>query len=138
MTQSNWPTKDIFWLGYFGAHTPEGLRYRNRSLGALAFLIVAMCTLVLIPAAKPLAAVVPGLVFAFIAYEWWRYVTSLDELARRIQMEAMAFTYILGVFVMMALSGLALALQWNINPVVFIFLEPLRAWRLLTLARRYE
>lgn len=54
-------------------------------------------------------------------------------------MEAMAFTYIVGVFAMMALGGLGLVYPSALlNPGVLILMEFVRAWRLLKLVRRYE
>ena len=136
-----WPTRDIFWLGYFGAGTPAGARYRNRCLSALGVLMVVQLMtgfgLFHVGVWRLVPALAPGLMFGLIAWEWWRYINSLDELARRLQVEAMAFTYIVGVFVMMALGGLATTFAWRLSPTVFIFLELVRAQRLAVLTRRY-
>ena len=136
-----WPARDIFWLGYFGSGTPEGARYRNRSLSALGVLVVVQLMtsfgLFQVGVWRLAPALALGLMFGWIAWEWWRYIQSLDELARRLQVEAMAFTYIVGVFVMMALGGLAMAFAWKLSPTVFILLELVRAQRLAVLTRRY-
>jgi hypothetical protein len=91
-----------------------------------------------VPFGKYVAAAAPGLAFLWIAWEWWRYLEQLDELARRMQMEAMAFAYVAGVFVMMALAGLGMAVNVHLSPGLFILMEGVRVWRLLVLARRYE
>lgn len=37
-----------------------------------------------------------GGTFSYIAWALWRYVSALDELGRRVQMEAVAITYLIG------------------------------------------
>jgi hypothetical protein len=78
-----------------------------------------------------------ALAFAYIGWEFWRYVETLDELERRLQMEAMAWTYLAASGLAAALGSVALILNWNVNPLVMIAVEPLRAWRLYVLARRH-
>ena len=136
---AKWPTRDILSLGYFGSGTPEGARYRNRSLSALALLVIGSALCAAFKQFTPLRflmAALPGLAFGYIAWEWWRYINHLDELARRLQMEAMAWTYLIGLFAAMALGGVCAALNWPFNPVLFIVLELVRAHRLLVLSRR--
>ena len=65
-------------------------------------------------------------------------MASIDELERRLQMEALAWTYVVGLAVAVTLGGMAIFLRWNINPGLLLLLVPLRAWRLYVLARRYE
>ena len=83
-------------------------------------------------------AFVPGLAFAFIAFEMWRYIDSLDELERRLQVDAMAWTYTVAMGLAMLLGGLGMFLGWNLNPMGLILMEPLRAWRLHVLVRRFK
>lgn len=138
--QNAWPKKDILWLGYFGSGTPAGRRYRNRSLSALLVLVLVQFAFALapkVPAMMIAGGWAAGLVFSYIAVEWWRYLESLDELARRLQMEAMAWTYVWGVAFMMALGGMMTVWGWKLSPALFILLEPVRAWRLWSLTRKY-
>jgi len=128
--------------GTFGTKTPAGRRYHNRSLAALAvFLFVqfAFGAWREVPAAGALIALTPGIVFGFIVWELRRYLLSLDELSRRIQMEAITWTYLLGLVAAMAWSGLVMAYgsSWHIHPVWFLMLEPVRGFVLRSVARRY-
>jgi len=82
-------------------------------------------------------ALLTGLAVAFIAVEMWRYVDSLDELEHRLQMEALAWAYVILIALAMSLGGLALAIGWKIDPAWLIALEPVRAWRLHALVRRF-
>ena len=137
---STWSTYDIFAMGYFGPNTAGGARYRNRTLCALALFVVtvgAASSLGPTSPARFLAAAGPGLTFGFIALEWWRYVGQLDELGRRMQMEAMAWTYTFGLFAFIALGGVSALMHWNLNPIFYIFLELVRAFRLWVLSRRF-
>ena len=68
----------------------------------------------------------------------WRYVTRIDELERRLQMEALAWTYLVAMAAAVALGSISLFLRWNINPGLLLLLEPLRAWRLYVIAKRYQ
>lgn len=138
---SEWPVRQILWLGYFGPNTPEGTRFRNRSVLALALFIGGMLFSAWMREhvwIQFVWAVVPGLTFGYIAWEWWRYISHLDELARRLQVEAAAWTYGVGLAIAMAFGGIFSVLHWNFNPILMmIVLEPIRAWRLWVLARRF-
>lgn len=79
-----------------------------------------------------------GLAFSYISWEWWRYVSSLDELERRLQVEAAAWTYIVGMALAMTLAGVHAVLGWRVFPGWLILLEPLRGWRLYELTRRFQ
>lgn len=81
---------------------------------------------------------VTGFAFSYISWEWWRYMDSLDELERKLQMEAAAWTYVLGIAVAAALGGLYVTLHWRINPGWLFLLEIVRTWRLYWITRRFE
>ena len=93
-------------------------------------------------------ALVGGIVITLIALEFRRYLSQIDELARRMQLEAMAWTYLTG-FVVAAWLGVAAAFSqtiahWAFRPAVllvipylFFLLEPVRAGWLYYLSRRY-
>ena len=78
-----------------------------------------------------------GAFFAFIAWAFWKYLGELDELARRIQLEAIALTYLTGLGAFGFLTAFGYQAHWTVNPVWFIFLEPVRGLWLWRLARRY-
>jgi hypothetical protein len=145
---SNWPACAMLSYGTFGKQTPAGRRYHIRAAIAVAAIVV------LLPAAALLAkhfpntpwlaiqSLAPGFAFAYIAWEFRRYLLSLDELARHIQFEATAWTYLTGLVIAALVGGVAMAygLQWDrlwLNPFWFILLEPVRAGFLYYVARRY-
>ena len=87
-----------------------------------------------------LTAILPGAAFGFIGCEFKRYIDALDELARRIQLEAVAWTYLTGFTAACALGGVMLAYDlegWFPNPLWFTLLEPVRGLWLYVVARRY-
>jgi len=91
---------------------------------------------------KVVFSLAPGAGFLYIAWEFRRYISALDELARRIQFEATAWTYLTGLVVAVLLGGVALVYgrQWNrlwLNPLWYVFLEPVRGCFLYYIARRY-
>jgi len=88
---------------------------------------------------------------SYIAWELRRYLTQLDELARRMQLEAIAWTYVTG-FVLAAWFGVLLTVlalfshsssHWPFkalllaSPFLYFLLEPIRAGWLYYLSRRY-
>ena len=141
---SQWPTAPILAYGTFGTRTPAGRRYHFRSGVALAAMVACMLTSVLLRSSLPkgspdvLTAFAPGAAFIYIAWEFRRYLAALDELARRIQLESIASTYLCGLAVAMLLGGVGLVYGWRLNPFWFIVLEPVRAGWLYFVSRRYQ
>jgi hypothetical protein len=82
-------------------------------------------------------AVAPGLFFLYIAVEFRRYMFAQDELARRIHFESIVLTYLTGLVFAGIVGGLASAFKWNVNPMWFVMVEPIRAFWLYRIARRY-
>lgn len=133
---ARWPMGSMLFIGTFGArHSAAGRRYHSRvwlALGAYVGLLIAFGvqgrheSLWLLPLC--------GATVTFLAYEMWRYVSGLDELARRLQLEAMAITYLIGFVAFFALAVTPLKL----NPGYFIVLEPVRGLVLAWRARRYS
>ena len=129
----------ILALGTFGCKTPAGRRYHNRCMAALAAMAIGTVAVAFLPPElRAWGWPVGGLGFSYISWEMWRYVTGIDELERRLQMEALAWTYLVAMAAAVALGSISLFLRWNINPVLLLFLEPLRAWRLYVIAKRYQ
>jgi hypothetical protein len=131
----------VFGSGMLGDATAASRRYQRRSMWAAALFAVIMFGLggikYEIPASKYLAALTPGLVFLYICMEFRRYMSSMDEMLRRIHLESIAWTYLTALVVAMFLGGIGGVLHWNINPMWVIFLEPVRALWLYATARRY-
>lgn len=137
-----WPGASILICGTFGSKTAEGRRYHNRCTAALALMIAGFILSAWLPPGpeRLLQAILPGAAFTFIAWEFRRYLLSLDELARRIQLEAIAGTYLTGLAVSMLFGGIMLAYNldlWFPNPGWFIFLELVRGVWLYVVSRKY-
>ena len=141
---SQWPTAPMLAYGTFGNRTPAGRRYHTRCGIALAALVVCMIGGAAVGKSIPspiltgVAAFAPGAAFMYIAWEFRRYLLALDELARRIQLESIAWTYLCGLAIAMLLGGVFLVYDWRVNPIWFILLEPVRAGWLYFVARRYQ
>src|SRR5689334_20083863 len=88
---AQWPAAPMLAYGTFGTRTPAGRRYHFRAGMALAAMAVCMFAGALArhvsPAAGLIAAIAPRAAFAYIGWEFRRYLLALDELARRIQLE---------------------------------------------------
>jgi hypothetical protein len=144
--ESRWPAFPILFYGTFGSRTPAGRRYHRQFGIALFVLALGMLALTMFRAyipeqiLRPLMGVLPGGVFAYIAWSCYGYLRTLDELARRMQLEAMAWTYLTGIAAAALLGGFALAYnwgQWFLNPIWFLILEPVRGAWLYVVSRRY-
>ena len=108
-------------------------------MGALAALAIGTVVVAYLPPEwRTWGWPVGGLCFSYISWEMWRYVNGIDELERRLQMEALAWTYLVAMAAAVALGSLSLFLRWNVNPGLLLLLEPLRAWRLYVIAKRYQ
>ena len=92
----------------------------------------------------------PGSGFALIAvagwalfgsihfWSYWRYLASLDEMGRRIQLEALAVAYGFTLLAFSTLGAAGLFLGFSINPAWVLAAEPLRGVVLAFNARRYS
>jgi hypothetical protein len=96
----------------------------------------------------PITLTLLSLMITYIAWETRRYLMSLDELARRLQLEAMAWTYLTGMVLAVWLGTLAplshTLLYWDYRqtmilliPLAYMLLEFVRAGWLWYLSRRY-
>ena len=149
--EPRWPMKTILFIGYFGKNTPEGRRYHNRCMGALLLLLCG--SILWIPVAFRLHGgtedsidrigrifehLLAGVAFSFIAWSFWKYLQEIDELARGLQLQAIALTYLTGLSGMAFVGLLGIVEHWNIDPfIAYILLEPVRGFWLWRLARRY-
>jgi hypothetical protein len=141
--KSGWPTCAMLAYGTFGGGHPAAHRYHVRSAVALAGFVAWMMfgaaarSLLPTGAIPIISALVPGATFAYIAWEFRRYLISIDELARSVQFESIAWTYLTGLAVAAIFGGIGLVTQWSVNPLWFIVLEPIRAAWLYIVSRRY-
>src|SRR5687768_4234548 len=100
---SRWPMWSMLLYGHFGADATRASQQADRrSRLAIAVFVVAAGLAALVPAAHPggahrlLPALVPALL-AYLAWERWRYAVALDELSRRLYVESLAVTYLIGL-----------------------------------------
>ena len=143
-----WPASSMLFLGTFGSQTPAGRRYHNRCLAASGLLIMAIVLIggftrlagLPLEATFPFTAALPGVVSAVIAWEFRRYINSLDELARRIQLEAATWTYLTGMVAAIFLWGYSVSSHTPLPaywPALYITLEPIRGVWLYFVSRKY-
>jgi hypothetical protein len=135
---AHWHGKTVLVYGTFGNGAPAGKAFHRRSL--LCLLLMAVSSAVghwLPPVLQTWLFLVPTLGFVTISRSWWQYLGQLDELERRLQLEAMAWTYVVGIGAAVALGVIARYVHWNLNPGLLILLEPIRAWRLYRLTRKF-
>jgi len=150
---SRWHTCAILFWGTFGTKSPAERRYVMRSIFAAT---VVMVLVVLTfsdrfppkPIVMKITLLATGALITYIAWELYRYLSQLDELARRMQMEAITWTYLTG-FVAAAWIGVLapfshFLMHWpykpsllTLIPFLYFVLEPVRAVWLYVLSRRY-
>jgi hypothetical protein len=149
---SQWPTASILGYGTFGMKTPGGRRYHIRSAIALVLLLIVWPLTFLLWLSdtfptlvwRAIAGITPGLAYGYITWEARRYWLALDELARRLQLEAAACSYLVAGVASAVLGGLSCIFFSNpwvwlwCNPLwIFVIAEPVRAVILYFLARRH-
>jgi hypothetical protein len=136
---SRWPWWSMVLYGHFGPEASlESRRADARSRLAIAGFVLAAIAVTLAPGLEPtvrsrtIAALVPPLL-AYLAWERWRYALGLDELARRLYLEAFAITYLSGLALFSVFGLLDALAGWQVPPLAFVALEPIRAavlaWR---------
>jgi hypothetical protein len=148
-----WPRSPMLMWGVFSTRTPAGRRYVRQCAIALTILVLPSLFFLIHHYShfhyfKPqtfgrATAILLPIVFARIVWELRKYLLSLDELARRLQVEAMAWTYLTGFVLAAVLCGIWLESLGKVDlawfcPVWFVLLEPVRASWLYVLSRRYS
>ena len=146
---SRWAAFPMLFLGTFGTKTPAERRFMIRSwLAALVAVCWVLFAFAVHFSPKPLIGsttlFVAGAVITYFAWELRRYLYTLDELARRMQLEAMAWTYITGLVLAAWLGALVpfshTLTHWPfivVIPFLYFLLEPIRTGWLYYLSRRY-
>jgi hypothetical protein len=129
---SNWAWGSMFWLGTLSGGSQATRQYHRRAYGALGLLVlavsigIAMDTFLGTRLSRWPVGVGTPLAFAYILLSFHRYVHELDELAQRLQFEAVLLAF-LWVF-----TG------WVAHPVCVLLAEPVRGVGLIVAARRYR
>jgi hypothetical protein len=143
---TNWPTASIVLWGTFGPKTAEGRRYHQHFRVCLPLMVVGFLVNQLPGAGEVLGVLLAGSACAGITWGFRRYLRSLDELARRIQLESIAWTYLTGLAVAPMLSGIMAA--YNLRPfqslfgsmspfVCVLLIEQVRTLWLYKVSRKY-
>ncbi len=134
----------MFWLGTFGCDSDSARRYHRRAFGSLAWLAIAVALggvahrFGKIPVSHWVAGLGTPVVFAYIMWSYYRYVHELDELARRIQLEAALFAFLFVIVGGITLSSIWMFTGWVANPLWVVLAEPVRGLGLVLAARRYR
>ena len=121
---SKWPAAAMLGYGTFGMRTPAGRRYHIRTAIALISMVVIALAIAAIALEAPQPGVgdgsLPGVLCRVLLHclgEFRRYILALDELARRIQLEAVLWTYLTGMAVATFVGGIAMVYGWEWSPL---------------------
>jgi hypothetical protein len=144
--EPSWPYASLFFMGFYGRNSPGGRELSWRTMGALALFLIAAAGVKgvwghFIPQAFWIA-LVPASIFA-IAWAYVIYLRGLDELNRRIQLEAFALSYAATMIIYFAAVSVSLRDLGHIPTIpgltyLIIFAEPLRGAFLVYLAKKYN
>lgn len=134
-----WPACAILGWGTLGG--PAAKRYNRRA--SLGLLVIVAGTLAAgIAGLRPLLAVMPSIGAVYIVWEFRRYLNTVDELARRVLLESIAWTYFCAGIGLLLASCVALAYNFRPNPVYLVcavaLAEGVRGAALYIVARRYQ
>jgi hypothetical protein len=136
---TGWPYSSLLFLGYFGPNYPGGRALAFRATLALIAFVIGVLMIqagggLIVHAIGGLMVV--GSITALV-YSNARYLSGLDELSRRIQLEAFSWTYAVAFFVMAMLLVVGRG-TLSMNPLFLVFLEPVRGAVLVLVARKYR
>ena len=135
---ASWPVASMLLYGTFGGDaSPQSLRADRRSRVAFGVFFALEAALLVAPVPmdvkRALEAALVGALFATLAWLRWQYAMALDELARRLYLEAFAVTYLIGLSLLVPFGLLHSLAGWTVHPLIFVVLEPLRGlvlvWR---------
>jgi hypothetical protein len=118
-TPSRWPVREMLMRGTFGTKTPAERQLVRRSRAIVIIFYALLVAGRFYPKRINLAWLL-FLAAAFITYYAWekrKYFHSLDELARRIELEGMAWAYAIGVLATLWLAAIAsvTSTHWMLN-----------------------
>jgi hypothetical protein len=132
-------------VGTFGRQSPAGRRYHVRTMLALAVVLagIFLGPIVGIGLGLPGWGWIPALAvagaFCYVAHALWQYTSGLDELSRRLQLEAMSLTYLIGLALFMSIAGLSFVIPAlaEIPAWSYLVLDVIRGGVLFVVARRF-
>ena len=141
-TSGPWPYWTLFFCGHFGRATPASRRLNRQTMVGLAIVagsavgatvvnpIWSNSELLLVPGA------LAGMIWIVVAYR--RYFRELDELGLRIQLEAIAFAFVVLLCLGFTAGLVAAVTGLRVHPLWIVAGEPLRGLGLVLAARRYR
>jgi len=144
--ESAWPYASLFLFGFFDANTPGGRQLIWRTSSALGLFLISFLGLrgvfgLHIPQLFWVLAM-PAAV-CIIGWAYVMYLRTLDELSRRIQLEAFALAY--GAVMVIFFGAVAFSLRHldhsvALSDLMFLIIgaEPIRGAALVYLARNYK
>jgi hypothetical protein len=154
---SFWSASDMVFRGTFGTGTLAERRFLSRTRIASAAVLCAVLLIAIAfrfhllhqPTMGLITLFLPGPLATYIALEGRKYFLTLDELTRRVELEAMAWTYATGSIAAMWLCSIAyaLTLRWPLDPkllswipilVFVVVLGLIQGGYRYLLARRYR
>ena len=145
-TLTTWPYRSLLFSGTFGKSAPEGRRLHRRLHWAMAFFGAAVFTAGLVHRNNPslvyanLAVMLASAGFAVRAFRI--YFSELDELSRRIQYEAIAFSFVTMMFLGVTVGTWLWTNGISPDPMAIAiaaaFADVLRGIGLVRAARKYR
>jgi heme/copper-type cytochrome/quinol oxidase subunit 4 len=141
---SNWAWGSMFWLGTLSGGSQATRQYHRRAYGALGLLVlavsigIAMDTFLGTRLSRWPVGVGTPLAFAYILLSFHRYVHELDELAQRLQFEAVLLAFLFVILAGIVLGSVWVFTGWVAHPVWVLLAEPVRGVGLIVAARRYR
>jgi hypothetical protein len=113
----------LLW-GTFGSRTPAERRFIIRSVigivVALGWTMIGFVTRFRpVPIMIDVEVLLPGLILTYWAWEWRKYVLTLDELSRHILFEAAAWSSVTASVIAFWLAGVAVIVRWPHYPKLF-------------------
>ena len=138
-SNSTWPYSSLLLFGYFGKQAPGGrtLAVRNTIALVIFFVGVYLITITQNPLFKLALITTSPLAVVIIMWAYKEYLAGLDELSRRIQYEAFAFSYGAAIAIALTLFTASIYLETLLLPLWVIVAEALRGVALVFIARKY-
>ena len=143
--QMRWPWASIVFFGTFGRLDTASRRYQKQSAIAFALAIVGFIAWAVLATLvrEPWVSWLPGIIFtatwAYVSVQGWKYISSLDEMSRSLQLESMSIAYLAGmpVFLLTFFFYGTTGWSWQFLPLIYFALELVRGVVLALRARRY-
>jgi hypothetical protein len=133
---ASWPLFSMFFLGFFGAaHSAADREFRRRSWIAFTLLFAGQTVAALAAVGYWPRVTIAVIAMSYLVTAWWRYLSTLPELERRLQLEAVALTYVIGFGVILTL---AICVRQPVDARYFLVIEPVRGLLLVVLSRKYR